>query len=78
MSETHRSTPAFASRILAVGLPDAVFFPRRTAERCRDLAERVLAFSGENPDPELIQLQHELTELIQPNKNETCSHDGGS
>jgi hypothetical protein len=34
------------------------------APRCRILVERVLAAQGDAAEPELIQLQHELAELL--------------
>jgi hypothetical protein len=37
---------------------------RALLQACQDLVERVLVFAGEHPDPVLIQLQHELAELL--------------
>jgi hypothetical protein len=43
-----------------------VAMPRELAEACKDLVERVLAFSGDQPDRALITLQHDLADLLRP------------
>ena len=45
---------------------DFVAIPRALAERLLALTERVLAFSGEPADRDLIKIQHELAGLLTP------------
>jgi hypothetical protein len=51
-------------RLLSLTGGEMLFASRALLERCRDLAARVLAFSGDAPDRDLVKLQHELAELL--------------
>jgi hypothetical protein len=42
-------------------------------ERCRTLAERVLASQGDAAEPELVTLQHDLTTAAMLRRRDLCS-----